>query len=96
MSYLSGVAHGFSYALLQSITRGEESLTTPGLVAGTLGTDTSAVIAMASAIASAGYTAGERHLSYMGWKGPEWDAGVSTLQQWIAPIVARLNTAQPE
>lgn len=92
-SYLSGIAHGFSYALLQSITRGDEAATTPGLVPGTLGTDSASVTTMATAIAAAAFNAGERHLAYMGWKTSEWIAAADKLRDWAAPIVARLDTA---
>jgi hypothetical protein len=93
-SYLSGVAHGFSYALFQSVSGKSETLATPGLVSATLGTDAGSVSAMATAVASAAITAGDRHLSsYMGWGSPSWQTAMQGLQQWAAPIVGRLDPA---
>ncbi len=90
-SYLSGVAHGFSYALLQSVTGNSETPVNPGLVSATLATDAVSVKTMAMAVASAAVTAGGRHLSYMGWTTQSWPEAVRSLQMWVTPIVGRLD-----
>lgn len=89
-AYISGIAHSFSFALLQSVHADPSSSSVaPGLVPGSVAIDTQSVQVAGIAVANAAITAGGRHLKYMGWPTTQWDQAVTSLKSWARPMLAK-------
>lgn len=78
-SYLSGISHGYTFALMQSARTIDTPSAVPGLTNAAFGVNSDSVNVMAFAIAAAAITACERHLLLMGWVTPEWEAAVAAV-----------------
>ena len=71
-SYLSGVAHGYTFPLMQSMQVAPQRALIDGLVRGNLMTSSQSVHVMAQAITSASITACGRFVDLMGWGTSGW------------------------
>lgn len=91
-SYLSGVDHSFTFALMQSIQPSQAPATIPGLVNANLQTSADRVLIFGAALASAAVTGGGRLLHHMGLATKEWTQAVIDVKPWANKLGA---SAQP-
>jgi hypothetical protein len=75
-SYLSGISHGFSFALMQSALPSATPHPVPDLVTVSFGLKSDSVNVMGYALAGAAVTGCGRFLNLMGWAGEPWTSSV--------------------
>ena len=86
-SYLSGVAHGCTFALFQSLLPSDSETPIDGLARMDLTTNSLSVHIMATALASAAVTCIDRVFGLMGWRDPRWNNAKAACQPWITAVL---------
>jgi hypothetical protein len=93
-SYLSGVAHGYTFALFQSLMPSETDTPIDGLARMDITTNSLSVHIMGVAVASAATTCIDRVFGLMGWTDPHWSSAKAACQPWFQAVI-QAQSQQP-
>lgn len=85
-SYLSGVAHSYTFALFQSLLPSEPDTAIDGLAQMDITTNSLSVHIMATAVASAATSCIDRVFGLMGWTDQRWTTAKMACQPWLQAV----------